>query len=695
MSAPWWGKEATDLARSRPVPQGAAPQVEPQLVGVVRDGVRREVLARAGSFAAEWTSRRPGDAGLALVKLFSEEMEPVLQRLNCLPQKSFVEFLRTAGVRPSPPIPAVALLQFTVADAAPHSVLVPSGFQVGASPAGGGDLVIFETDADLYAAPGKIQQLYVLDRGFYEAIDPTTDNVPFQPFGPKPRPGVAFFIGLSTDASVQFGPQLSIGIQVQQQDGQPAPVSTGGLLPLPVPLAPFLQWDVLDGGEYQRAAVIVDETSGLLQSGVVTVALPTTWRPGVPDGAPDSSALRWIRLQVQYGAYPQAPLLLSVRLNMVRATAVRTITSEVLTPLANNPAGGSVMSLSQVPVVPHSLILLVDDTADLSFVAGQPASVQPGSATAALAAARPWSEVDDLSEFGPEDEVFVLDSASGQVTFGDGTHGKRVPPGFRNVVAQQYQAGGGAAGAVAAGKVSNPVNSVPFVSSVQNPQPATGGLDAETQDQAELRGAREIRARGRAVAVADYEILALRTPGALVARAQAFAGFHPAFPGTQIPGVVGVFVVPAQRDSGAPVPDAETLRAVSTYLSGELAPAGVEVVAAAPQYRRLQVQLTLVIDPAFRRGQVVDAVLALLDAYFDPVIGGESGQGWPFGGTISYVALVRRLVVPTNGVIAVSNLRFIVAGVAGAPCSDYAIPAAALLWPGDHNLIALAPGERL
>ena len=88
-----------------------------------------------------------------------------------------------------------------------------------------------------------------------------------------------------------------------------------------------------------------------------------------------------------------------------------------------------------------------------------------------------------------------------------------------------------------------------------------------------------MRAHGRAVAAADYEILALRATGAQVARANAVAAFHPAYPGTPIPGVVCVFVVPPERGSGPPTPDAETLRAVSTYLTNGVAPAGVEVVA--------------------------------------------------------------------------------------------------------------------
>ena len=105
-----------------------------------------------------------------------------------------------------------------------------------------------------------------------------------------------------------------------------------------------------------------------------------------------------------------------------------------------------------------------------------------------------WTEVASLGDSGPEAQVFTVDYATGVVTFGDGVHGARVPAGFRNVRAAQYQAGGGAAGAVAAGAVNAPLTSVGFVTAVSNPYPATGGTDAETDSRAILRGAQELRA---------------------------------------------------------------------------------------------------------------------------------------------------------------------------------------------------------
>ena len=127
--------------------------------------------------------------------------------------------------------------------------------------------------------------------------------------------------------------------------------------------------------------------------------------------------------------------------------------------------------------------------------------------------------------------MFTVDYATGVITFGDGVHGARVPDGFRNVRATQYQAGGGAAGAVAAGAVNAPLTSVGFVTAVTNPYPASGGTDAEP-DCARCCAAR--RNCGPAAGRWPRPTTAcsrVNAPGALVARAQGVRRPAPRLPG--------------------------------------------------------------------------------------------------------------------------------------------------------------------
>jgi predicted phage baseplate assembly protein len=689
MNSVWWGKESKPPRDVRLV--GGPLGKQPELLSSSREAVVTQVRDRVKSFTPQWTNLRRDDAGIALIRLFSEQLELVLQRLNRLPEKALVEFLSIAGVQPLPAKAASVLLEFEVSGGAPESVFVPSGFQVGAQPAGGsGDLVVFETDRSLLATPATITEMHTQQGRFFQEVDvkSASDEAPFLPFGKKAITGSALWIGLSGD--VVPGPSLALGIRVAAPPGAPPPVPAGGVMPLPVPPPPTLRWDVLDGTSAEPADVIIDETGGLLRSGIVELQLPRHWRVGRPEGLAGDQQLRWLRLRIVHGQYPESPKLSFVKLNVTRAIAARTIRDEVLEPVPNTD--GRRWRLSQTPILPDSLILEVDE-GDIGIGAAS-ASIPEDTTAAAPRRTSQWREVPDLSVYGPDDKVYVLDPLSGQVTFGDGVHGAAVPAGFRHISAVRYRVGGGKAGAVDSEAVSTLLSSVPFLSSVKNPLPASGGADRESQQQAVKRGPQEIRARGRAVTVADFALLAERAPGAQIERAHAVSGLHPAYPGSPIPGVVGVFVVPPDRGEGAPTPDQETLRAIVEFLSQEAAPAGVEVVAASPRYHKIRAEVGALITPEANTGETVRRVIERLNGYFHPLTGGDDGEGWPFGGTLRYT-MVLRLITAIDGVRAVPRLNFVVDGFRIPACTDYAIPVDALFWPEGHQIIVLEEGSEL
>src|SRR6185503_1611037 len=186
MSAVWWGRESSAALRVPRTPPRAG---TPQLMPADRAAILAELDARARDFAPEWTNRNPSeDAGAALRQLFGEQMEAVVQRFDRWPDKAFVEYLNIAGISPLPGTPAEVLLEFEVADNAPQSVLVAPGFQAGARPPGASALVIFETDRTLYAAPGKIGEVFATSGRTFDAVDPSQ---PFTPFGDGRSAGAA------------------------------------------------------------------------------------------------------------------------------------------------------------------------------------------------------------------------------------------------------------------------------------------------------------------------------------------------------------------------------------------------------------------------------------------------------------------------------------------------------------------------
>jgi hypothetical protein len=150
--------------------------------------------------------------------------------------------------------------------------------------------------------------------------------------------------------------------------------------------------------------------------------------------------------------------------------------------------------------------------------------------------------------------------------------------------------------------------------------------------------------------------------------------------------VVAVFVVPADAPGHPLLPDPQALAAVAAYLSESVAPAGVEVVAAAPRYHRTRVEAGLVVDPRASASQVVSAVLERLDAYLDPRVGGENGTGWPFGGRIVYAELVQQ-VTRVPGVHAVQHLNLVVDGARVLACEDHDISPHGLLAPVTHEIV--------
>jgi Baseplate J-like protein len=685
VSAAWWGREAGPSRRARIVPGPGPAGVQPELVEASAERVRAAVRSRISGFTADWTNPDPADAGVALVRLFGTQVEPLLRRVNRLPEKALVEVLGIAGIGRLPATAATALLGFTVSPAATASVLVPAGFQAGADPATGeGDLVVFETDRLLHATPATLAAVAVEERGLVTEVDVASGR-PFVALGSPPRPGNALWVGLALDpSSAPPYPSLSLGFVAVDPPGSPLSAASGGTI-----APPLLRWEVLDGGRLVGVAVRRDETDGLRRGGVVELATPRRWQPGHPRGGPGLPEGRWLRVGLDVGEYPIPPLLVAVVLNAARALAARTFRDEALERLPDQPADGlERMTVTQTPVLPGSLVIEVDD---------DPAGDLFGVGVGRPAEPRRWREVDSLAAYGPDDPVFVADHATGVITFGDGVHGARVPPGFRNVRAAVYRAGGGAAGAVDAGAVSVPLTSVGLVTEVTNPFPASGGVDTEPQSDAVNRGAEQLRARDRAVTPADYATLARRAPGAEVARAHGVAGLHPDHPGVPIPGVVGVLVVPPDRTTGSPpLPTAAELEAVAAFLVREAAPAGVQVVTAAPRYHLVAVEARIVLDPAEDQADVIRAATAALDRYLHPLTGGESGSGWPFGGALRHVALVRRLL-EVSGIRAVPQLHMVVDGLrqpAEPACADHPITAHALVWPAAHELIPVEREER-
>jgi hypothetical protein len=336
--------------------------IQPELLPASKEAVRAALQARIAGFTPDWTNPARDDSGVALVRLFGIQMEPLLSRVNRLPEKALVEHLRIAGVMPLPATAAEALLTFTVAPAAGASVLIPAGFQAGASAAAGaGGQVIFETERAVAATPAAVAAVAVTVAGVVFAVDPAL--VGFHAFGPAPSPGNALWVGLAVPPGVASpAPSLSLALEAAATAGTPPPpVTAGGVVPSAAAPAPLVSWAVLDGGGMVPARLLRDETGGLSSGGIVELGVPAQWRPGRPPGSVGLPELRWLRALLEYGEYPSPPTFSAVLVNAARAPASRTIRDEPLVMLPDSRDGPTRMQLSQVPIVPHSVQLEVDE----------------------------------------------------------------------------------------------------------------------------------------------------------------------------------------------------------------------------------------------------------------------------------------------------------------------------------------------
>ncbi|MCP4047395.1 MAG: putative baseplate assembly protein [Gammaproteobacteria bacterium] len=132
-----------------------------------------------------------------------------------------------------------------------------------------------------------------------------------------------------------------------------------------------------------------------------------------------------------------------------------------------------------------------------------------------------WHETSSLFEAKPTDRSYVVrvdEEGAGEVQFGDGQLGGRLPTGQENVHAI-YRKGIGSVGNLKAGQLSRLLTRPLGLKEVTNPQASSGGVDSELVNDARRNMPLGVRTLGRAVSLQDYEDFARAYTG--IAKAQA------------------------------------------------------------------------------------------------------------------------------------------------------------------------------
>jgi predicted phage baseplate assembly protein len=259
-----------------------------------------------------------------------------------------------------------------------------------------------------------------------------------------------------------------------------------------------------------------------------------------------------------------------------------------------------------------------------------------------------WVEVEDFTASTESDNHYVWDSGSGTITFGprvrypDGSvrqHG-RVPRDGSQIYVTGYRAGGGGRGNVGAGTLTVLRSTVPFIRDATNLAAATGGVDAETVEEAKVRAPMTVRTGHRAVTARDYERLSLES-SIEVARTRCL----PAASGN---GAVRLLVVPRVRSEAAAhrLDDFAISAPLMSTISGHLDKhrlVGTSVQIGTPYYQGVSVAALVHARAGRPAGMVRQRASAAITTYLNPLVGGPDGTGWPFDADVNAAALAQLL----------------------------------------------------
>jgi hypothetical protein len=615
-----------------------------------------------------WTLNAPVDPGVTLLELFAWLLEQRVYWMDQVSDPLTRALLKLLGIAAKPAQAATTVL-YAVADAsaegAGSAISLPAGTEI--QLANGLNPPVFTTSGPAttlfpVAATGSTRMrpprvsLYVggkdqsdnLAQGRPTALlaaDGSDTQIMLSFTAAPPAGTLALFIELSVPAGTVPG----------WAPGAP----TGPTGPVP------LTWLCAINGTL-TALQVTDGTLGLRRSGIVLLQTPTGWSA---QSSPPGFA---IVLRGAGTGWTFLPRVTRIVPNVVSAVHQRNprklddthIRDQVKT-WRRLPGNAFVLPTDDRPALASSLSVQIQEPGD--------------------AAPQPWTRVDDFSTSGPADRHYVLDATGSQLLFGDGVTGKLPVPQHTTSIKISYQVGGGTAGNLGSALPWTTVN--PPAVRLCNIVPASGGADAETLAAVRARAADLLRWTGRAILASDFETLATETPGTTVARACAAIGSHPLFPKQMIPGAITVFLVPdlprnadGSPDYGSddpypagPVADQPTRDAVLAALASARLVAS-EVYVEPATYRGVFIDVTVSGNPANPQA-LRDAVIAALQNYLDPLVGGDEHAGWPFGGPLRPSSLLRvcQQAVGSAGTVILIGIAIDDASQPVETCKDVAI----------------------
>jgi predicted phage baseplate assembly protein len=387
------------------------------------------------------------------------------------------------------------------------------------------------------------------------------------------------------------------------------------------PTDPPLAWEAWNGLDWERCELDNDETGGLNRKGDIIVHLPY----GHAESLIEGERAGWVRarvLEAREGQpqYSSSPLIHGLAVRTVGGTAESAHSDEAGAEHVADSTGqpGQRLRIESGPLVAQGQPPVVEVSTDEGW--------------------EEWALVDSFTDCGPTDKVVILDAAAGEIEFpplvrledGSIRYYGAIPPARAAIRIRGHAVGGGSRGNVSGRSIRTLKSSIPFVRGVTNRHPAAGGVDAESVDEARVRGPLMLRTRSRAVTSEDFELLT-REAAPEVARVRCIPAQT-----AEDAGHVTVCIVPAAARENDILrfedllPGEATLSAIAERLEDSRI-IGSVVHVEPPTYQGVTVVARLRAAPRADPERVRADGVAALHRYFDPLVGGPAGKGWPWG----------------------------------------------------------------
>lgn len=608
-----------------------------------------EARKRIIHYCPEWTEYNLSDPGITLIELFAWMTEQLTYRLNRVPEKNYIKFLDMLGMQGLPANSARTELTFWLSVPLPitpeseQTVVVPRGFEVRSELTE--EEVIFTTDNQLEIVPPILQ--HVRKEGeFNKNFLPRLGLETFYPFDREtPQIGDTFYLG--------FDPKNNIAGHILQLYFETQPTEAVGIRREDPPWA----WEYLDPeGEWHELKISAledekDTTGGLNnEAGTLTLYLPIGMQPSTLYGL-DSF---WLRCRIRQrdplqGMYDESPRVTRIDPFSIGGTVFGThsVTVEGEMLGTSNGEPGQSFSLEHAPI----LSLRQNETVEVE-------TMRNGELVFV-----PWTRVVDFANSTQFDRHYLLNMATGEITFGPSVRQQngtviqygRVPESGRSIRFSRYRHGGGVEGNLPENALRTMLMSLAYIARVSNLTRAVGGRDEETLEELKLRAQRELQAQRRAVTAQDYEQFTKKNRA--VARTRCLP---PEATKDNISGAVSVLVVPevpealkANRLSSLHIDDkllAEITEEVDKYRL-----LTTSLLVREPHYAGVKVQAKIVPQDFTNPAEVVLRVNDELQRYLNPLPlddrapmlrQDETWEGWEFGKdlfTAEVVSLIQQI----------------------------------------------------